>query len=113
MNGINNKLKWHISTWLIFGLVILNILDFETTRIALGQGLIETNPILAYLMATTGTIWAIFWAKFIVLSLLFLPYTFIEKHRQRCQTVTMVWIFIGLNIIYLGVVISNLIKLIG
>jgi len=105
---IQNKLNWHLNTWLIISLIILNVLDFETTLIAFDQGATEANPLLDYLITATGTTWAILWFKAFALGLLFIPYLFVQKYRAACQTERMVWIFGALNFIYLGVVISNI-----
>lgn len=105
-----SKFNWHLNTWLIISLIILNILDFETTLVAITQhGYGEANPILDYLMAKTGTIWSILWFKAAILGfLLVIPYIFIKKFRDACQTKRMEWVFGILNVIYLAVVISNI-----
>lgn len=109
-NYIN--LNWHISTWLLIWLTVLNILDFETTLIAIGQGAVESNPILNFLIMKTGTVWVILWAKMAVFSILLFPYILIEKYRKRCQTKGMVIVFSSITLIYLIVVITTIIKIV-
>ncbi len=104
--------KWHISTWLIVSLILLNISDFTTTYIAIGQGATEANPFLDFLMAKTGTIWVILWFKVTILSLLCIPYVLIQKYRIRCQAPVYVGCFGVLNLIYLVIVVSSLFKII-
>jgi len=105
-----SNFNWHLNTWLIISLIILNILDFETTRVAIEQhGYGEAYPILDYLMAKTDTVWSILWFKTAIIGiLLIIPYIFIEKFREACQTKRMEWVFGILNVIYLVVVISNI-----
>ncbi len=104
--------KWHISTWLIISLILLNIYDFTTTYIAIGQGATESNPILEFLMIKTSSIWVILWFKGAVLGLLCIPYALMPKYRVRCQTTEIMWALGGLNLIYLAIVVSSLFKII-
>lgn len=109
---IQNKQNWHLNTWLIISLIALNFLDFQTTIIAIEHyGYKEANPILAYIIDITGTLWSILWFKCTFLGLLFIPYIFVNKYREKCQTKRMVWILGGLNFIYLAIVISNISKI--
>jgi len=103
-----NKTIWHLSTWLIISLIVLNLLNFQTTLIAIEYHVYEEiNPILNYLVDTTATPWAVLWFKATMLGFLFIPYFFISKYREKYQTKRMIWILEGLNIIYLLIVISN------
>jgi len=90
-------------------LVILNLLDFVTTFIAIEYlDVSEANPILAYLMEVTGTIWVILWYKIVVIGgFLTLPYIFIRGFYERFQKRDVQTAFIILNIFYMAVVISN------
>ena len=101
--------NWHITEWLIGSLIILNILDFGTTYVALeNMGGYEFNPVLSYLIAITGTIWVIFAFKSIVFAYLILSYAFIEKFRKGCKHPTIVKAFAILTVMYTTLVVNNL-----
>ena len=56
---------WPLARQLVIVLALLNFVDFYTTKSlvdAFGFE-IEANPWLYKLIVTTGTVWAIFWAK--------------------------------------------------
>lgn len=92
----------------MISLAMLNLLDFETTFILMQRGVEEANPILNYLITATGTPWVILWVKVIVLMLLFAPYAFWLKYRERCQKTDMAITLGVLNLYYSAVVILNL-----
>ncbi len=104
-----NKTGWCLSAWFIISLIVLNILDFATTYIAVGHmGVGEANPLLAYLMEATGTVWIILWYKIITVGgFLALPYMFMQKFWERCQRRDIQWALGVLNSFYLAVVVSN------
>lgn len=103
-----NETKWHITTWFIMSLVVLNLFDFGTTYYAMEHmGVEEANPILAYLIEATGTTWTILWFKVIVFGFLFGMYAFVQDFRQRCQKSLLMAAFAALVIGYTVLVASN------
>lgn len=101
-----------ISTWLLFVLIILNVFDFYTTYEAIQLGGIEANPIMNFLMTYTGTIWSLLVIKVIVLSVVIIPYYTIERKINVWHSTRMRNMLIGINLLYLYVVVSNSYKLI-
>ena len=74
------------------------------------MGIGEANPILAYLVAATGTTWSILWFKATVYGLfIIIPYISWDIYRKTCQTKAWIfWAFGALNLMYLVVVIKTL-----
>ncbi len=102
------KPQWHITTWLIVSLAVLNLFDFGTTYYLIEcRSLEEGNSFIAYLIELVGTNWVILWFKVLVLGFLFGMYGFIKDFREMCQTPTFVKTFGVITIAYTVVVISN------
>ena len=99
------------ATWLLFVLIILNIFDFYTTYSALQLGATEANPAMNYLMKYTGTVWSLLVIKVVVLSAVIVPYYTIQRKKNVWKSGRMTYILIGLNLLYLYVVVSNSHKL--
>ena len=101
--------SWHINTWLLVILVILNVLDFQTTYIAIEVQRIadEMNPVLAWAIEATGTVWVILWIKAIVLTVIVTPYYLTSEKAKVWRRPRMTWILAALNVLYAAVVISN------
>jgi len=83
--------------------VILNILDFVTTKISLSYGGEEVNPIMVYVMNTFQSVNAILYVKLVVLAMIgsFLLWTDTSKRKQLFP------LFVFCNIFYLFVVANN------
>jgi len=100
---------WHPIEWLLMSLLVLNIIDFVTTYIAVEIiGHIEANPVLNYLIQITGTVWSILIVKIVFFSYLIISYELYEKFRNAMQKTLFLGAFAVLNVIYLGVVLHNL-----
>ena len=99
------------ATWLLFVLIFLNVLDFATTYYALGIGAVENNPVMAFLMDNTGTVWSLLWIKVLVLGIVIVPYYTVPAKKNVWSSTRMRNILIGLNLLFLYVVISNSIKI--
>ena len=99
------------ATWLLFILIILNAIDFATTYYALGIGGVENNPVMAFLMEHTGTVWSLLWVKVVVLGVVVVPYYTVAAKKNVWSTTRMQNILIGLNLLFLYVVVSNSIKI--
>jgi len=108
---IDQKTQWHLTTWLLICLLIYNVLDFETTYIALSQGMNEANPIIQWFLDISGTIWVILWVKLAVYAHIFGMYMFNEKYRISSQRLRMRWAFGACMVIYVVVVVSNFYKI--
>jgi len=108
---IDDNTQWHFSAWLLVCLFIFNILDFESTYLALSVGMVEANHFIAWLVNTSGTLWAILWIKLAVYAHIFTSYHFSEKYRISCRRLRMQWGLCIMLLIYIGVVISNFYKL--
>jgi len=110
--AIEQKTNLHLHTWLLIILVILNVLDFETTYIAIENGIAEEqNPIIAYFIELFGTTWAVLWVKCAVLFVVIAPYYLIESKKNVWESSRMMWTLVVLNLLYLAVVISNASKI--
>lgn len=104
----NSNTGWHITTWFIMALAVLNLLDFGTTYYAMEHmGVEEANPVLAYLIKLTGTTWVILWFKVIVFGFLFAMYGLVKEFRQKCQKSLLMSTFGGVAIMYSVLVASN------
>ena len=99
------------ATWLLFVLIILNIFDFYTTYSAIQLGGVEANPIMNFLLTYTGTLWSLLAIKVIVLSIVIIPYYTIERKKNVWKSTRMTNVLIGINLLYLYVVVSNSYKL--
>ncbi len=108
---IDQKTQFHLTTWLLICLLIYNVLDFETTYIALNQGMNEANPVIQWFLDLTGTIWVILWVKLAVYAHIFSMYIFNTKYRISSQRLRMQWAFGACMLIYIGVVVSNFYKI--
>lgn len=73
---------WHTSIQLLIVLVVFNYVDFITTKkLVEHHGFVaELNPLLRFLMEQTGSIWAIFWSKFVFFLLLM---AMMWQHKQN------------------------------
>lgn len=105
---INEKTQWHLTTWFLITLLIYNILDFQTTYIALSLGMEEANPVVDWFLQVSGTIWIILWLKLALYAHIFSMYIFSNKYRHLCQKNTIQWTFGVLAALYIAVVMSNL-----
>jgi len=100
--------QWHITTWFMLSLVVLNLFDFGTTYYLMEYRSIgEGNPIIAYLIELVGTNWVILWFKALVFGFLFVLYGFIQEFRAKCQTPAFIKIFGMMTLVYTLVVASN------
>lgn len=101
--------------WLVIILITLNILDFVTTYISLAGGGTEANPIMLYIMEYFNTIWALLYAKALVLSVV-LPFFVISvwkpewlvNHARQGFSDFIGWVLIAVNTLYMYVVCHNL-----
>jgi len=100
-----------VATQLLFVLILLNLLDFGTTYYALQIGGVENNPIMNHLMEYTGTVWSLLWIKVVVLNVAILPYYVIESKKNVWKSKRMIGMLMGLNALFLYVVVSNSFKL--
>jgi hypothetical protein len=103
-----DNLNWHLSTWLILSVILLNYLDFQTTFYLMEyKNVEEANPFLNYFIMKHDTPWAILWFKIASISTLLVPYLLSTKWRDACQTTKMIWLLGLVNIYYLSIVIFN------
>lgn len=93
--------NYNIHLSLITLITILSIIDFELTRVALEKNIAyEANPIMAYLISSTGSIWSILWAKMILLcGLIGLFFTTSHYHPAWLER-RVTWMLTGINIVY-------------
>lgn len=100
---------------LLTALIVLNLLDFITTYFCIDMGGSEANPLLAYLMRESGTIWVILYVKLVVIAVL-LPFfsiasyypDLIHQYVRPGFTTFIAWLLLVVNIFYLHVVTNNL-----
>ena len=109
------KFNTKTNVYLLISLIILNLLDFITTFFCLNLGATEANPIMAHLMESMGTIWALLYVKLVIIAVL-LPYfgisvyypKLIEKHVRQGFTTFTVYLLMVVNAGYVYVVLHNL-----
>jgi len=94
----------HPATWLLGILIILSTFDFACTYVIIENGGRELNPIMNYIMQAAGTTWALLWAKWSLLSIVVVLYTFNNEFKRKWQSPVMIGAAAVANICYLSVV---------
>jgi len=107
-SAVMSRFDWRPVELMIGLLLVLNLLDYATTYVALeDMAAEEANPVLDYLIHLTGTIWVILAFKLTAFTYLILSYTLIEKFRVGCQKTPILWAFSILCVVYTSLVINN------
>ena len=88
---------------LITALLILNILDYDTTVRILGAGGTEANPIMNYVIVATGVMWPILAIKMGFVSLILLGYELVAE-----VTAYLHFILVSVVALYTGVVARSI-----
>jgi hypothetical protein len=97
-----------MTTYLIIAIIILQLGDFWTTKVALENGFVELNPIVKFFMTKLGTIPGLFFAKvYVSIMLVVANYYHVFNITYGIQ------ILIGLVIFYAWIVTKNFLLLKG
>jgi len=110
---LQNVEKYNVP--LLLALIVLNLLDFITTYFCISLGGSEANPLLAYLMRESGTIWVILYVKLVIITVL-LPFfsiasyypELIQQYVRPGFTTFIAWLLMVVNAFYFYVVVNNL-----
>lgn len=88
----------HITVQLFFLLILLNYLDFHTTKLLVDiHGFeVEANPILRYIMDITGSVYSILLVKTIAIA--FLGFWFNKEETQFKNKIK--WVLILINMVF-------------
>jgi len=106
-DAITNN-KWTSTTWMVIILAILNILDFGTTHYAIkNMGVEEANPVLAYFIEVTGTVWSILWFKVSAFAFFYIWYALSKEFYEKFQQPLLQWTLVIMTAVYSLVVLSN------
>jgi len=92
-----------------FFLTVLNYLDFVTTKIIIETGLgYEMNPMLAFFIEQSGTVYSILFAKGIAFAILWIAILIVNRKSTIIKTIIMVLLS---SVVYSIVVTRSLIML--
>ncbi len=108
-----NEQKPTTTPILLISIGMLSFVDFILTYYVIeymGGG--ETNPVLAYLIGLTGSIWVILWFKILTISAIVLPYIYSIKFWAKCQTKGVIWTLLAMILIYSMVVLSTFYRIV-
>lgn len=104
--------SFNLANYLFLLIVILNVIDFETTYIGITSfGAIEKNFIVAYLINWFGLTIGILGLKTLVLGHVYYQYFHTEKGKELFKLPRTTYILAALNVLFIAVVVNNLIVL--
>lgn len=102
----------HVNTKLLLTFTLLNVGDYLTTKIIVTEHGFEAelNPLMRWLMETADSTGGMFWAKVIILAMLWIVYLAMQQRHKQPRRLTYVLKFGCL--LYTIVVLLNTITIV-